>query len=235
MTQALDSYARFFDALAASLTYAESGDFYYPALRSELVTELQAVRAWTARGRTPRVAERASVSFAWGLMRTRDGGPDEPPDHAARLTLASQVVVFFRNWPRDDEDATRQRDSLVTVRRVPTLDELAAVAGRIEREVTAVSGAAIWPLAPAFESKEPLMRDTMTTQQWVRWVLVPRLRDMAAGATKPPEQSHLCTLARDLAKDEASWPLLYALGELDDLFVTSLADALAERKRSQAT
>jgi hypothetical protein len=61
-------------------------------------------------------------------------------------------------------------------------------------------------------------------------VLLPRLRDMVAGVTKPPTQSQLCTLARDLAKDEETWPLLHALGELDDLFVTSLADALAKRR-----
>jgi uncharacterized protein YqcC (DUF446 family) len=91
-----------------------------------------------------------------------------------------------------------------------------------------VSGAAIWPLAPAFQSREPLMRDTMSIPQWVRWVLLPRLREMVTGVTPAPTQSQLCTLARDLAKDEATWPLLYALGELDDLFVTSLADAPRE-------
>jgi hypothetical protein len=88
------------------------------------VSELRAIRAWTARGRTPRVAERASPSFAWALMRTRDGGPDEPPEHASRLELARRVVVFFCNWPRDDEDAEREREALVTVPRVPTRDEL---------------------------------------------------------------------------------------------------------------
>jgi uncharacterized protein YqcC (DUF446 family) len=230
MTAPIDSYARFFDALASSLAYAESSEFHYPALQPGLVSELRAIRAWTAHGRTPRVAERASPSFAWALMRTRDGGPDEPPEHASRLELARRVVVFFCNWPRDDEDAQREREALVTVPRVPTRDELAVVADRIEREVNAVSGAAIWPLAPAFQSREPLMRDTMTIPQWVRWVLLPRLRDMVAGVTKPPTQSQLCTLARDLAKDEETWPLLYALGELDDLFVTSLADALAKRR-----
>lgn len=230
MSVHLDSYARFFDALAVSLVYVESSDFYYPTLAPGLRSELHAIRAWTARGRTPLAAERASPSFAWALMRTRDGGPDEPPEDAHRLEIARSAVVFFCNWPRDDEDAKRERPVFVTVPRVPTLDELKTVADRIEREVNAVSGAAIWPLAPAFQSREPLMRDTMSTPQWVRWVLLPRLRDMVAGVTKPPAQSQLCTLARDLAKDEATWPLLYALGELDDLFVTSLEDALAKRR-----
>lgn len=230
MSVHLDSYARFFDALAVSLAYADSSDFYYPTLKPGLVSELHAIRAWTARGRTPLAAERASPSFAWDLMRTRDGGPTEPPDDAHRLEIARSTVVFFCNWPRDEEDAKRERPVFVTVPRVPTVAEIEAVADRIEREVNALSGAAIWPLAPAFQSKEPLMRDTMTTPQWVRWVLLPRLRDMVAGMATPPEQSQLCTLARDLAKDEATWPLLYALGELDDLFVISLDDALAKRR-----
>ena len=74
------------------------------------------------------------------------------------------------------------------------------------------------------------MRDTMTTAQWVRWVLVPRLQEIVDGTRPLPAQSQLCTLARDLADDEATWPLLYALGELDDLFVTSLAEALRKSR-----
>jgi uncharacterized protein YqcC (DUF446 family) len=95
--------------------------------------------------------------------------------------------------------------------------------------------AAIWPLAPAFESKQPLMRDTMTTPQWVRWVLVPRLEDIVDGTTPLPAQSQLTTLARDLANDPATWPLLYTLGELDDLFVTSLEEALRQRRGGAAS
>ncbi len=231
----IDSYDRFFDALAASLAYAGSGDFFHPALQPGLVAELRAIAAWTARGRTPRVAERASASFAWGLMRTRDGSPDEPPEHASRLDLAESVVVFFSNWPSDAADAKRERQPLVTVPRKPTLDEIRVVLRHIELEVGKIVHAQIWPLAPAFESKLPLMRDTMTTPQWMRWVLVPRLQEMVDGTTPPPTQSQLTTLARDLANDEATWPLLYTLGELDDLFVTSLSEALRQRREGGAT
>ena len=230
MSVHLDSYARFFDALATSLAYAESSDFHHPELQPGLLAELRAIRAWTARGRTPRVAERATVSFAWALMRTRDGGPEEPPAHAQQLEIARSTVVFFRNWPDNAADAKREREALVTVPRVPTRDEIAVVLRHIRDEVSKIPHAQIWPLAAAFESKEPLMRDTMTTPQWVRWVLVPRLEEIVDGTTRLPAQSQLCTLARDLASDEATWPLLYTLGELDDLFVTSLAEALRKSR-----
>lgn len=235
MASRIDSHARFSPALDASLGYAESEEFFHPALKAGLVAELRAIRAWTAHGRTPRLSERLSCTFAWALFRTRDGGAEEPPEHASRLDLARDVVTFFAKWPSAEDLRTNGGEVPTGVPRTPTPAEVAVVLRHIETEVGKISHAAIWPLAPAFESKEPLMRDTMTTPQWMRWVLVPRLQEIVDGTTPPPAQSQLTTLARDLANDEATWPLFYTLGELDDLFVTSLAEALRQRREGGAT
>jgi uncharacterized protein YqcC (DUF446 family) len=234
MASPIDSYARFFQALDASIAYAESAEFLYPALQPGLLAELRAIRAWTAKDRTPRLSERLSCTFAWALFRTRDGGGDEPPEHTSRLDLAKDVVTFFALWPSAAQ-LPQRGETPTGVPRTPTLDEIRVVLQHIQAAVGTIVHAAIWPLAPAFESKQPLMRDTMTTPQWVRWVLVPRLEDIVDGTTPLPAQSQLTTLARDLANDPATWPLLYTLGELDDLFVTSLEEALRQRRGGAAS
>lgn len=58
-------------------------------------------------------------------------------------------VVFFQSWPRDDDDAMRARDVLVTVPRVSTREEISVALRRIEDDLGKIAHAAIWPLAPA--------------------------------------------------------------------------------------
>ncbi len=220
----ITSFAEFFDALDASLAYVESPDFYHPALQPGLRSELLAVRAWTARGRTPLVAERVSLSFVWALARARDGGPPEPPAHQARLDRAAAVIAFFAEWPRDDDDAKAEYERLGTMPRRPGPRALRAVLEHLEAALAQLPEAAVRPPASAFESAEPLMRDAMTTPQWAYWVLVPRLQGMIEGKDRPPSTSQLTKLVRGLADDEATWPLLYAIGELDDVFVVNSVD-----------
>jgi uncharacterized protein YqcC (DUF446 family) len=82
------------------------------------------------------------------------------------------------------------------------------------------------PADGAFKSKKPrvllnlveLRLDTMTLTQWIRWVLLPYLEGIVLAASPIPRSSTLCTLAMELAHDETLWPVLYALGSLDDLF-----------------
>jgi len=213
----LNSFADFFAGLDASLAYVRSVAFWYVPLRGTLLEELSAIRAWTFDGRVPLLAERSAVYFPHTLYRAReDMRITEPPDDLAQIELASEVVGLFMMWPESEELLRHGDAGVVSSARSPDPGEFLVVIGRIEAALAPL--AAVWPLAPAFNSRQPLMRDTMSTAQWARWVLLPRLKDVVKGVEAPPERSQLATLARGLALDEAMWPLLYALGELDELF-----------------
>ncbi len=224
----LETFADFFAGLDASLAYARFVTFWYGRLREPLLEELAAVRAWTFAGREPLLAERITIKFPHVLYREReDLRVEEPPDDRAQIELASDVVWLFQNWPESEELLRRGRYmGAVSTPRSPDSNEFAPVMRRIQVALAPLTAASVRPLATAFASRQPLMRDTMSTAQWVRWVLLPRLEDVVKGVAPPPEGTQLATLARGLALDDATWPLLYALGELDELFHVAFPSAL---------
>ena len=216
----LNSFADFFAGLDASLVYVRSASFWYGPLREPLLEELSAIRAWTFAGRKPRWAERDASAFPHVLYRAReDMREEEPPDDCAQIELASRVTWLFQNWPESEELLRRGHHlGSATAPRSPALSEFPPVVEGIRVALAPLTSASVSPPASAFASKQPMRRDTMSTPQWVRWVLLPRLEDVMKGVVPVPANSQLMMLARGLALDEAMWPLLYALGGLDELF-----------------
>lgn len=224
----LDSFADFFAGLDASLVYVRSASFWYVPLREPLLEELSAIRAWTFGGRKPRLAERSASMFPHVLYRAREDMREaEPPEDRVQIELASKVTWLFQNWP-ESEALLRRGHHLggVSAPRAPAPGEFPSVAEGIRVALAPLTRASVAPSASAFASRQPLRRDTMSTPQWVRWVLLPRLEDVVRGVVPVPANSQLMTLARGLALDEATWPLLYALGELDELFHLPLSMAI---------
>jgi len=223
----LNSFADFFAALEASLASVHSAGFPYGGLHKLLLEELSAVHAWTLAGREPLLAERLTIKFPFAFARAREGSwavvdgvpVEERPEDLARMKLAIDLVWLFKNWPENEEFLRRGRYlGAVSTRRSPELNDFPRVVGLIQAALAPLTDTSERPDAIAFDSQQPLLRDTMSTPQWARWVLLPRLEDVIKGITSPPKSSQLMMMVCDLALDEATWPLLYALGELDELF-----------------
>ena len=91
------------------------------------------------------------------------------------------------------------------------------IADRIERELRGLN---LWqeqpPSAETFAFKRPFAADTMAFTQWLQWILVPRLRDVADGRDDPPEQSSVGSYAiRELDGWSDMAPLVETLIDLD--------------------
>ncbi len=71
------------------------------------------------------------------------------------------------------------------------------------------------PEAEAFESKEPFSVDTMSAEQWLQWVLVPRMYALLADEADLPTRFAI-TPYFEVALPDAS-RLLAELQRLDDL------------------
>jgi uncharacterized protein YqcC (DUF446 family) len=71
------------------------------------------------------------------------------------------------------------------------------------------------PEAEAFESKEPFSVDTMSAEQWLQWVLVPRMYALLEAQTPLPTRFAI-TPYFEVAMPEAL-RLLTQLQRLDDL------------------
>ena len=71
------------------------------------------------------------------------------------------------------------------------------------------------PDAEAFESKEPFSVDTMSAEQWLQWVLVPRMYALLAAGSPMPTRFAI-TPYFEVAMPEATL-LLRQLQRLDDL------------------
>lgn len=83
----------------------------------------------------------------------------------------------------------------------------------------AMRNAKLWHATPpdtdAFESQEPFSVDTMSAEQWLQWVLVPRMHALLeAGAALPTRFA--ITPYFEVAMPEATM-LLSQLQRLDDL------------------
>lgn len=223
----IDTRADFFDALRRSIAFVESEAFWDTALRPGVRTQLRAITAWTDGGRSPLLAERAAVSLSWTIARARESYPSlEPAAWVEPIELVSHVGWYFTCWPENDEDGrTEIYGGAARNTRVPSLEEVRTAAAGIYQALHAMGRIeAERPPEEAFQSKEPLLRDRMPTTSWMQWVLLPRLESVVRGETPIPPKSQLCSLCMHLADDRASWPLLQAVGALDDLFVRPLAN-----------
>ena len=222
----IDSFASFHQALRDLRAYAFGARAPADAeLAAALRGEIAAITAWTAHGRTPRLSERMAVRLGWVIREAREAGGPFDAETEQMLDLASNLVWFFANWPPSDAAARDRRfRGPMAGPRVPEAGELAPVLTAIAEALAAAGPAEDPPPPEAFESDAPLFADRMTLTQWTRYVLLPRLAAMAAGEADLPETSDLAALAQPLAFEERTWPLLYALGQLDDLFLEADPD-----------
>jgi uncharacterized protein YqcC (DUF446 family) len=216
----INSRADFFEALDTCLAYAHSPDFWLPHFGVQVRRQLKAIRAWSANDRTPLFAERESIDINRGIYLMReDLREQEPPEFHEKIELTRFTAWYFVNWP-DSDDAARSASfsGAVSAPRVPERLEIERVARLIASALDACCAHEPPPPDGAFKSNKPLARDTMTITQWTRWVLLPQLEEIVLGARPIPRTSHSCTFAMELADDETRWPVLYALGSLDDIF-----------------
>ncbi len=77
------------------------------------------------------------------------------------------------------------------------------------------------PQASAFTSTEPFCLDTMSAEQWLQWVLLPRLHAMLDGGVSLPQALVITPYFEEALTGDISdiAPLLSKLRVLDALFV----------------
>ena len=115
-------------------------------------------------------------------------------------------------------ETTATSDQSERLAQMPTdRQAYAALATRIESELRAIGA---WtssdddPGPPTAAFGAP----NQSFSQWVQFTLLPKLRDIAAGNSEPPPESHAGTRAvREYDGYDAADPLVAALLELDDL------------------
>ena len=95
----------------------------------------------------------------------------------------------------------------------------AAWADRIEAELRRIGA---WqaepPPGPAFDSEQAFFADTMTFYQWLQFVLLARLREIAATGGEFPRESEVGAYAvRELDGVAGAGPLIGLLSEFDDI------------------
>ncbi len=216
----LDTPEDFHAALSRCLAYARSETFWYPPMKRGVELQLQAIHAWTSHRRQPLWAEREAVNLGWAFAREREGMTEEPLDWVELVELTSRVCWWFACWPMDESSAKNDvyYGSTCAPRR-PSLEELAVVTDGLRAALRLVGGGGPRPPDEAFQSRQPFFRDQMSTPAWVEWVLIPRLESHLSGGSPLPARSQLAQASMHLAATEAGWPLLYALGAVDELFV----------------
>ncbi|MEM6162118.1 YqcC family protein [Erwinia sp. P6884] len=76
------------------------------------------------------------------------------------------------------------------------------------------------PTTQAFESQEPFCMDTMTPEQWLQWVFLPRMQALLDAGSPLPEKLAIAPYYEVAL--EGALPgrarLLHALNQLDQLF-----------------
>ncbi|MFC4656821.1 YqcC family protein [Rheinheimera marina] len=91
---------------------------------------------------------------------------------------------------------------------------------QIEAELKALQ---LWspnpPDAAALQSTLPFCYDTMPLQQWLQYVLLPRMRALVEGGLPLPGQISICPIAEEAFKpvDSAKLALINRIGDLDEL------------------
>ena len=75
------------------------------------------------------------------------------------------------------------------------------------------------PSADALASQAPFCCDTMPLQQWLQYVLLPRMQALIDAQLPLPAQISICPIAEIAFAESgaAAWPLINLLGDLDEL------------------
>ncbi|MBJ7221910.1 MULTISPECIES: YqcC family protein [unclassified Brenneria] len=76
------------------------------------------------------------------------------------------------------------------------------------------------PEAAAFASVEPFCIDTMTAEQWLQWVLLPRMHALLDGGAPLPAELSLLPYFEEALEGASSdrEPVLMVIAQLDALF-----------------
>ena len=99
--------------------------------------------------------------------------------------------------------------------------ELEAILAEIETELAKLG---LWdvpePEANAFESVSPFFLDTMELHEWLRYVLIKKLRDLMAASGKLPEKAEIFPYAYEFYHEDRSryLGLLRSIHRLDSFF-----------------
>ena len=99
--------------------------------------------------------------------------------------------------------------------------ELEAILAEMETELAKLG---LWdvpePDARAFESVSPFFLDTMELHEWLRYVLIKKLRDLMAASGKLPEKAEIFPYAYEFYHEDRSryLGLLRSIHRLDSFF-----------------
>ncbi|CAM3826098.1 YqcC family protein [Xenorhabdus thuongxuanensis] len=76
------------------------------------------------------------------------------------------------------------------------------------------------PKPEAFESTKPFSIDTMSAEEWLQWILIPRMRALIEQKACLPTAFAIAPYFEEAYKEEAErfFPLLEHLRALDNLF-----------------
>jgi uncharacterized protein YqcC (DUF446 family) len=75
------------------------------------------------------------------------------------------------------------------------------------------------PSAAALASQAPFCCDTMPLQQWLQYVLLPRMQALIDARLPLPTQISICPIAEEAFTDlgATAWPLINRIADLDEL------------------
>ncbi|WP_430456378.1 YqcC family protein [Rheinheimera sp.] len=75
------------------------------------------------------------------------------------------------------------------------------------------------PSAAALASQAPFCCDTMPLQQWLQYVLLPRMQALIDARLPLPGQISICPIAEEAfaGLEERAWPLINRIADLDEL------------------
>lgn len=88
---------------------------------------------------------------------------------------------------------------------------------------TELRGLQLWtelpPTDAALASQAPFCCDTMPLQQWLQYVLLPRMQVLVDARLPLPVNISICPIAEEAfaAMGERAWPLINRIAELDEL------------------
>ena len=93
----------------------------------------------------------------------------------------------------------------------------------LERLESVMREAGIWesqsPGAAALASTEPFAIDTLSCNQWLQWIFIPRMKKLVAQKAALPAQFEISPYVEEAMKDQqGSMAVLAVTRELDHLF-----------------